>query len=149
MKVVIQRVKKASCKVFENNAYQHVSSIDHGFMILVGFTHTDTEETVIKMAKKIVDLRVFNDDCGKMNLNIKQVDGSILSISQFTLYADTRKGNRPSFVDSMRPEFALPLYEFFNRTLNELGVVTKPGAFGKEMLLDPLCDGPVTIEMEY
>lgn len=149
MKVVIQRVKKASCQVFENNAYQHISTIDHGFMILVGFTHTDTEETVIKMAKKIVDLRVFNDEFGKMNLNIKQVNGAILSISQFTLYADTRKGNRPSFVDSMRPEFALPLYEFFNQTLNDLGVQTKPGAFGKEMLLDPLCDGPVTIEMEY
>lgn len=149
MKVVIQRVKQATCKVYLNNAYQHVSTIGHGFMILVGFTHSDTKETVIKMAKKIVDLRVFNDEFDKMNLNIKQVNGSILSISQFTLYADTRKGNRPSFVDSMRPEFALPLYEFFNETLNELGVETKPGAFGENMLLEPLCDGPVTIEMEY
>ncbi len=149
MKVVIQRVKKATCKVFEEGTYNHVSTIEHGFMILVGFTHTDTEEVVIKMAKKIVDLRVFNDEQGKMNLNIQQVNGSILSISQFTLYADSRKGNRPSFVDSMRGEVAKPLYEFFNKTLNELGVLTKHGVFGGDMLLEPLCDGPVTIEMEY
>ena len=106
MKVVIQRVQKATCKVLLNNEYQHVSTIGHGYMILVGFTHSDTKETVLKMAKKIVDLRVFNDEEGKMNLNIKQVNGEILSISQFTLYADSRKGNRPSFVESMRPEFA-------------------------------------------
>ena len=149
MKVVIQRVKKASCKVFENNEYRHVSSIDHGFMILVGFTHSDTKETVLKMAKKVIGLRIFNDEFGKMNLDIKQVNGSILSISQFTLYGDARKGNRPSFVDSMRPEEANLLYEFFNEMLNAYGVVTKPGVFGGDMLLEPFCDGPVTIEMEY
>lgn len=149
MKVIVQRVKKASCKVFENNEYRLVSTIEHGFMLLVGFTHTDTIENVKKMAKKIIDLRIFNDEFGKMNLDIKQVKGSILSISQFTLYGDTKKGNRPSFVDSMRPEFANSLYEEFNKILNEYGVITKPGVFGGDMLLEPLCDGPVTIEMEF
>lgn len=149
MKVIIQRVKSASCKVFENNNYRLVSQIEQGFMLLVSFTHTDTTENVIKMAKKIVDLRIFNDAFGKMNLNIKQINGTILSISQFTLYANTQKGNRPSFVDSMKPDLANELYEFFNKTLNELGVETKPGVFGGEMLLDPICDGPVTIEMEF
>lgn len=149
MRVVVQRVKKASCKVFENGEYQMVSTIEHGLMLLVGFTHTDTIENVKKMAKKIVDLRIFNDEFGKMNLDIKQVKGSILSISQFTLYGDTRKGNRPSFVESMRPEFANALYEEFNKILNEFGVETKPGVFGGDMLLEPYCDGPVTIEMEF
>lgn len=149
MRVVIQRVKKASCRVLEDGEYRLVSSIDDGLMLLVGFTHSDTEENAVKMAKKIVDLRIFCDNDGKMNLNIKQINGKILSISQFTLYGDTKKGNRPSFIESMRPEFAKPLYEFFNKTLNDLGVETKPGVFGGDMLLDPLCDGPVTIEMEF
>ena len=149
MKVIIQRVKSASCSVFENGEYKKVSEISKGYMLLVSFTHSDTKDNVIKMAKKIVDLRIFNDKDGKMNLNIKQVEGSILSISQFTLYANTKKGTRPSFVDSMKPDEANKLYEFFNKTLNELGIVTKPGVFGGDMLLDPLCDGPVTIEMEY
>lgn len=149
MRVVVQRVKQASCKVFENNEYRLVSEIKKGLMLLVGFTHTDTKETALKMAKKIVDLRIFSDSEGKMNLNIKQVEGSILSISQFTLYADTRKGNRPSFVDSMNPTLANELYEYFNECLRNLGVETKPGQFGGDMLLEPYCDGPVTIEMEY
>lgn len=149
MKVIIQRVKQASCKVFENNEYRLVSTIEKGYMLLVSFTHTDNQEIAKKMAKKIVDLRIFNDEFGKMNLDIKQVNGSILSISQFTLYGDTNKGNRPSFVNSMRPNEANQLYEFFNKTLNELGVLTKPGVFGGDMLLEPFCDGPVTIEMEF
>ena len=149
MKVVIQRVKQASCKVLENGEYRLVSKINEGLMLLVGFTHTDTKEEAIKMAKKIVDLRIFSDEEGKMNLNIKQIKGSILSISQFTLYADTRKGNRPSFVNSMHPVIANELYEYFNECLRNLGVETKPGKFGGDMLLEPFCDGPVTIEMEY
>lgn len=149
MKVLIQRVKQASCKVLENDEYKLVSKIDKGLMLLVGFTHTDTKELAEKMAKKIVDLRIFSDSEGKMNLNIKQIEGKILSISQFTLYADTKKGNRPSFVNSMNPTEANLLYEYFNEYLISLGVETKPGKFGGDMLLEPLCDGPVTIEMEY
>lgn len=149
MKVVIQRVKQATCKVFEFGDYKLVSKIGQGLMILVGFTHSDTKEQVKKMAKKIKDLRIFNDEFGKMNLNIEQINGSILSISQFTLYADTKKGNRPSFVDSMNHTEAKNLYEYFNECLLELNINTKTGVFGADMLLEPLCDGPVTIEMEY
>ena len=149
MRVVIQRVKQASCKVLIDGEYHLVSTIGHGLMLLVGFTHSDNEEVVKKMAKKIIDLRIFSDEAGKMNLDIKQVNGSILSISQFTLYGDTRKGNRPSFVESMKHDEANKLYEFFNQTLTNYGIITKPGAFGEDMLLEPHCDGPVTIEMEY
>ena len=149
MRVVIQRVKQASCKVFKDGEYQLVSTIGHGLMLLVGFTHSDNEEKCRKMAKKIIDLRIFNDEFGKMNLDIKQVNGSILSISQFTLYGDTKKGNRPSFVESMKHDEANKLYEYFNQILNDYGIITKPGAFGEDMLLEPYCDGPVTIEMEF
>lgn len=146
MKVVIQRVKRASCIV----NHQVISSIDHGYMILVGFTHTDNEDKVRQMAKKIASLRVFADEFQKLNLDIKQVNGSILSISQFTLYASTQKGNRPSFVDAMEPKLACKLYQLFNNILNEeYQIKTLPGSFGSDMKLDILCDGPVTIEMEY
>ena len=120
MKVIIQRVKSASCSVFENGEYKKVSEISKGYMLLVSFTHSDTKDNVIKMAKKIVDLRIFNDEDGKMNLNIKQVNGSILSISQFTLYADCKKGNRPSFTNAGNPELANQLYEYIITNLDQL-----------------------------
>lgn len=145
MRVVVQRVKKASCLV----EHKVVGSIDDGFMLLVGFKNTDSSDAVIKMAQKINNLRVFDDHDGKMNLNIHQINGRILSISQFTLYADTKKSNRPSFTESMRREEAIKLYDEFNRILREkYGLIVETGYFGEHMYLDVLCDGPVTINLE-
>ena len=113
MKVVVQKVLSASCTV-DNKI---TGKIDQGFMLLVGFTHSDTTENVLKMAKKIAGLRIFEDEAGKTNLSIKDVGGKILSISQFTLYGDCNKGNRPSFVNSMAPDAASKLYDYFNEVL--------------------------------
>ena len=146
MKVIVQKVLSASCTV-DNKI---TGKIDQGFMLLVGFTHSDTIENVKKMAKKIVGLRIFEDECGKMNLSINDVKGEILSISQFTLYGDCNKGNRPSFVNSMSPEPAIKLYKQFNEIFrNEYNMVVEEGIFGAHMILDPICDGPVTIELEF
>lgn len=146
MKVIVQKVLSASCTVND----KITGKINHGYMLLVGFTHTDTMENVNKMAKKIVGLRIFEDENGKMNLDIKSVNGEILSISQFTLYGDCNKGNRPSFVNSMRPEFAEDLYLKFNEVLRqEYDMHVETGIFGAHMILDPVCDGPVTIELEF
>ncbi len=145
MKVVVQRVLNASCIVDGNT----VSKIDKGLMLLVGFTHTDTMLQVEKMANKIAKLRIFEDNAGKMNLSIKDINGEILSISQFTLYANPYEGNRPSFVDAMKPGDATLLYEEFNKKLEELGFKVGRGIFGADMKLDILCDGPVTINLEF
>lgn len=145
MKVVVQRVKNASCIVDG----KLISSIDKGLMLLVGFTHTDTLKEVEKMANKIAKLRIFEDENGKMNLSVKDINGSILSISQFTLYANPYEGNRPSFVNAMNPENATLLYEEFNKKLEELGFIVGRGIFGADMKLDILCDGPVTINLEF
>ncbi len=146
MRVTIQRVKEASCICHD----QLVNSINKGLLLLVGFTDGDDMPKVAQMAKKIANLRVFEDENDKMNLAIKDVNGEILSISQFTLYADTKKGNRPSFVDSMAPESANTLYQAFNNMLNnDFGIVTKAGSFGNHMYLDIVCDGPVTINLEF
>ncbi|MBR6516494.1 MAG: D-tyrosyl-tRNA(Tyr) deacylase [Bacilli bacterium] len=146
MKVIVQKVLSASCTV-DNKI---TGKINQGYMLLVGFTHSDTIENVLKMAKKIVGLRIFEDENGKMNLDIKSVNGEILSISQFTLYGDCNKGNRPSFVNSMRPEFAEELYLKFNDVLRkEYDMKVETGIFGAHMILDPICDGPVTIELEF
>lgn len=145
MRVVIQRVKSGKCIV--NN--QIISSINHGYMLLVGFNHDDTEEKVIKMARKINNIRLFDDENGKINLNIHQVNGEILSISQFTLYADTEKSNRPSFTNSMDRIKANDLYLLFNETLEKTwNIPVKKGCFGEHMYLDIVCDGPVTINLE-
>ena len=146
MKVIVQKVKSASCVVDDKITGQ----IDSGYMLLVGFTHTDTIENVKKMAKKIVGLRIFEDEMGKMNLDIKSVNGKILSISQFTLYGDANKGNRPSFVNSMPGALAEPLYNSFNEILrDEYDLIVETGIFGAHMYLNPVCDGPVTIELEF
>ena len=145
MRVVVQRVKNASCIVDG----KLISSIDKGLMLLVGFTHTDTLKEVEKMANKIAKLRIFEDESGKMNLSVKDINGSILSISQFTLYANPYEGNRPSFVNAMNPESATLLYEEFNKKLEELGFIVGRGIFGADMKLDILCDGPVTINLEF
>ena len=145
MKVVVQRVLNAACIVDGNT----VSKIDKGLMLLVGFTHTDSLIQVEKMANKISKLRIFEDNAGKMNLSVKDINGEILSISQFTLYANPYEGNRPSFVDAMKPNDATVLYEEFNKKLEELGFKVGRGIFGADMKLDILCDGPVTINLEF
>lgn len=146
MKVTVQRVLQASC-IVEGKV---VSSIGPGLLLLIGFTTTDTISEVELMVKKIANLRIFEDENGKMNHSINSINGQILAISQFTLYADTNKGNRPSFINSMNPTMASDLYQKMIDLLNkEYNIDTKPGLFGAHMKLDVLCDGPVTINLEY
>ncbi len=144
MKVVVQRVKEASCTVDGTV----ISTINHGFLLLVGFTHTDTVKECQYLARKIANLRIFEDNDGKLNIALKDKDYPVLSISQFTLYADTKKGNRPSFVEAMRPDPATKLYQAFNKSLREHGITVKEGAFGEHMDISLINDGPVTIIME-
>ena len=143
MKVIVQRVLNASCKV-DNKI---TGKIDHGFMLLVGFNTTDTEKNVYEMVKKVLNLRVFDDEAGIMNKSILDVSGSILSISQFTLYADTKKGNRPSYIDAMRGEEAVKLYDLFNEEL-EKEIHVETGIFGADMQISLINDGPITIILE-
>ena len=143
MKVVVQRSKKSSVSVDG----KLVSSIDKGLVLLVGFTEGDTEEKLASMAKKIVNLRIFDDDAGVMNKSILDVGGSILSISQFTLYGDATKGNRPSYIKAMKGDKAIVLYEKFNAELNKY-VETLPGVFGADMEVSITNSGPVTIILE-
>ncbi len=144
MRVIVQRVKKAKC-IINNEIY---SEINHGFMLLVGFTHSDTKEQVLKMIKKIMNLRIFEDENGKMNLNITQVNGNILSISQFTLYGNTNEGNRPSFINAMAPNEASALYDYFNNELGKL-INVKTGVFGADMDIDFVNSGPSTFLIEF
>lgn len=141
MRVVIQRVSQAEV-VIEN---QSVGKIERGFMILVGIHEEDGPEDVAYLVRKISKLRVFEDEAGKMNLGIQEINGSILSVSQFTLYADTKKGNRPSFIEAARPEKAIPLYESFNQQLRDLAIPVETGEFGADMSVSLVNDGPVTI----
>ncbi|MDF2535632.1 MAG: D-tyrosyl-tRNA Tyrdeacylase [Bacillales bacterium] len=144
MKVVLQRVTEASVTVDG----KVVGQVGKGFMLLVGVTHDDTEADARYLADKIAGLRVFEDENDKMNLSLQEVGGSILSISQFTLYADTRKGRRPAFVDAARPEVANPIYEKFNDYLREAGIIVETGIFGANMAVSLVNDGPVTIVFE-
>lgn len=144
MRVVVQRVKKAKC-IIDNKVY---SEINHGYMLLVGFTHNDNKTIVDKMIKKIINLRVFEDENGKMNLNINQVNGEILSISQFTLYANTNDGNRPSFVNAMNPQEATLLYDYFNEEMKKQ-LPLKTGVFGANMDIDFINNGPSTFILEF
>ena len=144
MKVVVQRVKKASVTV-DNKL---ISKIDKGFLVLVGFTHNDGMDNIKYIVKKLKNLRIFDDDTGNMNLNINDIGGSILSVSQFTLYADTKNGNRPSFVDSMKYDEAEKLYSLFNEELKSTNVPISTGIFGADMKVSLLNDGPVTIIIE-
>lgn len=143
MRAVLQRVTQASCTV-DNRI---TGRIDGGYCILVGFCDTDTDAIVEKMVRKIVGLRVFSDDRGLMNLNIQQVNGSVLSISQFTLYATCRRGNRPGFTEAARPEKAEPLYETFNALLSQ-AVPVETGIFGADMKIALVNDGPITIVLD-
>ena len=144
MKLVVQRVKNADVKVDDKT----VGKIGKGFLVLVGITHTDTKEEADYLAKKLCNLRVFEDENGKMNLGLKDVDGELLIISQFTLYAETKDGNRPSFVEAARPEVAEPLYEYFLSKCREYGIKVEKGIFGADMKVSLLNDGPVTIIVE-
>lgn len=145
MRIVLQRVDHASCTVDGKITGQ----IGKGYMLLVGFTNGDDLSKVQKAAKKIAGLRIFEDDNHKMNLNLETVKGSILSISQFTLYANTNEGNRPSFVEALNPIEAKKLYELFNIELRKYGFVVEEGIFGAHMDIDLLNNGPVTIIYEF
>ena len=144
MKVVLQRVKKASVTVDE----KIVGKIDNGLLILVGFTEGDGEHQIDWMINKITNLRIFDDDNGVMNLSVKDIKESILSVSQFTLYADSRKGNRPSYINALGGESAIKLYEAFNEKLRDTGISIEEGIFGADMEVSLVNDGPVTIILE-
>jgi D-tyrosyl-tRNA(Tyr) deacylase len=144
MRVVLQRVAKASVTI----AGRVAGRIDRGFCLLVGFTHSDTVLEVDWMVEKVAGLRLFSDAEGKMNLGLADVSGGVLVISQFTLYGDTAKGRRPSFVDAARPEVAIPLYERFLAQLRARGLVVEAGEFGADMLVEIHNDGPVTLVLE-
>jgi len=145
MKVIVQRALNATVDADGSV----VGKIDHGFVLLVGLTHSDTQGVVEQMAKKVAQLRVMCDEEGKMNLSLAQTGGAVLSISQFTLYGDCRKGNRPAFVDAARPEQAQPLYDYFNDMLRHTyGLHVETGVFGADMQVAFTNDGPVTIILE-
>lgn len=143
MKLVVMRSKKSSVSV-EN---EPIGTIEHGLMILVGISVDDTLEDVQKLAGKVLNLRIFDDEAGVMNKSILDVGGSVLSISQFTLLADTKKGNRPSYIKAMKGEQAIVLYNEFNRILSE-HVPVETGKFGADMQVSILNDGPITIIMD-
>lgn len=141
MRAVIQRVKYSKVEV-EGKV---VGEIKKGFNVLLGITHTDTEKDVEWLAKKIKDLRVFEDSDGKMNLGLDEVGGELLIISQFTLYGDCIKGRRPSFIEAAKPDLAIPLYEKFLEKCRSFGIKTEAGIFGADMKVEILNDGPVTL----
>ena len=144
MKVVIQRSKQASVTVDGNVT----GAIEKGYVLLVGITHTDTAEDIAYCAKKVAELRLWEDEEGKMNRSILEVGGDILSVSQFTLYAETKKGRRPSFTTAARPEQAKPMWDAFNEALREFGLRVETGIFGAMMDVALINDGPVTIIVE-
>lgn len=144
MKLVIQRVANATVKV----EGETIGEIEKGFLVLVGIKQGDTKEQADILVKKLCNLRVFEDENNKMNLSIKDINGKLLIVSQFTLYADCKKGNRPSFIEAARPEEAEPLYEYFKQKCMEEGIEIQSGKFGADMKVSLLNDGPVTIIIE-
>ena len=144
MRVVLQRVAHASVKVDG----EYTGKINQGFMLLVGITQTDTLEIVKKLAKKCAELRIFEDENGKMNRGLADVNGKILSISQFTLYADCKKGRRPGFEKAAKGDVASPLWEAFNEEIRSYGIDVETGIFGADMKVELLNDGPVTIILD-
>ena len=142
MRTVIQRVQHASVAI--DGAVR--SEIGKGLLILVGFEDSDTDKEIVRMAKKIVNMRIFDDDKGVMNRSVLEIGGEILIVSQFTLYASTKKGNRPSYIRAAKPDIAIPLYELFCKEVEmQLGRDVKTGVFGADMKVYLLNDGPVTI----
>jgi D-tyrosyl-tRNA(Tyr) deacylase len=145
MRAVIQRVSKASVTI-DNKIY---SQIENGLLVLAGFEDADTAEDIEWLSGKIINLRVFNDDNGAMNVSVKESNGDILVVSQFTLHASTKKGNRPSYIKASKPEIAIPMYEKFVQQLgNDLGKTVSTGVFGADMKVELLNDGPVTIVID-
>lgn len=144
MKVVLQRSLEA--KVTVNG--EVTGQIDKGLVLLVGITHEDTEEDVRYVAGKVANLRLFEDETGKMNLSIFEAGGAVLSVSQFTLYGDTRKGRRPSFSEAAKPDIAKPLWDLFNEELRNLNLHVETGVFGAMMDVSLTNDGPVTLIVE-
>ena len=144
MRLIVQRVSSASCEVDG----KITGKIDDGIMVLCGITHDDTKENADFLAKKLCNLRVFEDENEKMNLNIKQIGGKLLVISQFTLYADTSQGNRPSFINAAKPDYANELYEYFMERCRAEGLEVEKGIFGAHMNISLVNSGPVTIMLE-
>ena len=144
MKLVVQRVKEASVKVNE----KIVGKIEKGYLVLIGVTHDDDKEIADYLVKKLCNLRIFEDENGKMNLNIKQVNGKFLIVSQFTLYGNCKDGNRPSFIEAAKPEYANELYEYFCKKCAENNIEVQKGIFGEHMEVSLMNDGPVTIILE-
>ena len=144
MRVVIQRVKNASVEIDGNVN----GKINTGFLVLLGIASTDTKQDVDYLVKKVVNLRVFSDENDKMNLSLKDVNGELLVISQFTLYGNCREGNRPSFIEAAKPDVAIPLYEYFVEECKKQISVVGTGVFGADMKVSLLNDGPVTIIIE-
>ena len=145
MKFIVQRVNKSQVEVEE----KIVGKIDKGFMVLIGITHNDTKEIADFLVRKLINLRVFEDKNGKMNLSLKDVQGSLLLISQFTLYADCTSGNRPSFTNAAKPEFANELYEYIIDECKKKIDIVETGVFGADMKVELVNDGPVTIILDY
>ena len=144
MRVVLQRVSHASVTVEE----KVIGKIQRGFLLLVGVTHDDAMEDMEYLVRKIVQMRIFEDEEGKLNRSIQDIGGEILSVSQFTLYADTKKGNRPSFSKAAPGDVAIEMFEQFNGLLRETGVPVETGQFGADMKVELLNDGPVTILLD-
>ena len=144
MRVVLQRVSHASVTVEE----KVIGKIQRGFLLLVGVTHDDAMEDMEYLVRKIVQMRIFEDEEGKLNRSIQDIGGEILSVSQFTLYADTKKGNRPSFSKAAPWDVALEMFEQFNGLLRDTGIPVETGQFGADMKVDLLNDGPVTILLD-
>ena len=144
MKFVVQRVKEAQVDVEGKT----VGKIDNGFLVLIGVTHTDTKEIADYLIKKLVNLRVFKDNNGKMNLSLNDINGALLLVSQFTLYADCSGGNRPSFIEAAKPDMANELYEYIISECKEKISKVETGIFGAEMKVSLINDGPVTIILE-
>ena len=144
MRVVVQRVKHASVTI--NGTVN--GKINNGFLVLLGIQSTDSEQDVDYLVKKVTNLRIFSDENDKMNLSLKDVNGELLIVSQFTLYANCTEGNRPSFVEAAKPDIAIPLYEYFVSECKKIIPVVETGIFGADMKVDLLNDGPVTIIMD-
>lgn len=143
MRIIVQRCDKAEVRVEDNV----VGKINYGMMLLVSFTYGDTEKEIDYLVNKVLNLRIFDDENGVMNKSILDINGEILSISQFTLYANTSKGNRPSYIDALKGEDAIKLYDMFNEKLKSK-IHTETGVFGAEMKVDFINDGPITILLE-
>jgi len=144
MRVVVQRVKHASVTI--NGTVN--GKINNGFLVLLGIQSTDSEQDVDYLVKKVTNLRIFSDENDKMNLSLKDVNGELLIVSQFTLYANCKEGNRPSFVEAAKPDVAIPLYEYFVSECKKIIPVVETGIFGADMKVELLNDGPVTIIMD-